>query len=120
MTEEVKELVKLSLNKPMRLSADPSSKRPPGLTEEYVNHYLSFPTNLFLNIRLPNLLSLNCRVVRIRRTREANQEAVLLSLCTRTFKEKVIIFRLDFTRKCDAFLVQVPYSAYKVCLFAFH
>ncbi|CAH2078860.1 unnamed protein product [Thlaspi arvense] len=65
MTEEVKELVKLSLNKPMRISADPSARRPPGLTEE---------------------------VVRIRRTREANQEAVLLSLCTRTFKSKVIIF----------------------------
>ncbi|KAG2268961.1 hypothetical protein Bca52824_063516 [Brassica carinata] len=65
MTEEVKELVKLSLNKPLRLSADPSARRPPGLIEE---------------------------VVRIRRTREANQEAVLLSLCTRTFKSKVIIF----------------------------
>ncbi|CAN7110230.1 unnamed protein product [Brassica rapa subsp. narinosa] len=65
MTEEVKELAKLSLNKPLRLSADPSARRPPGLTEE---------------------------VVRIRRTREANQEAVLLSLCTRTFKSKVIIF----------------------------
>lgn len=59
-------------------------------------------------------------MVRIRRTREANQEAVLLSLCTRTFKEKVIIFRLDFTRKCDAFLVQVPYSACKVWRFAFY
>ncbi|KAG5414318.1 hypothetical protein IGI04_001885 [Brassica rapa subsp. trilocularis] len=65
MTEEVKELAKLSLNKPLRLSADPSARRPPGLTEE---------------------------VVRIRRTREANQEAVPLSLCTRTFKSKVIIF----------------------------
>ncbi|WZY69992.1 hypothetical protein YC2023_002232 [Brassica napus] len=65
MTDEVKELAKLSLNKPLRLSADPSARRPPGLTEE---------------------------VVRIRRTREANQEAVLLSLCTRTFKSKVIIF----------------------------
>ncbi|RID79108.1 hypothetical protein BRARA_A01876 [Brassica rapa] len=65
MTEEVKELAKLSLNKPLRLSADPSARRPPGLTEE---------------------------VVRIRRTREANQEAVLLSLCTRTFESKVIIF----------------------------
>ncbi|KAF3572924.1 hypothetical protein F2Q69_00060112 [Brassica cretica] len=70
MTEEVKELVKLSLNKPLRLSADPSARRPPGLTEE---------------------------VVRIRRTREANQEAVLLSLCTRTFKSKVIIFRFAFS-----------------------
>ncbi|CAN6923119.1 unnamed protein product [Brassica oleracea] len=65
MTDEVKELVKLSLNKPLRLSADPSARRPPGLTEE---------------------------VVRVHRTREANQEAVLLSLCTRTFKSKVIIF----------------------------
>jgi len=44
MTEEVKELVKLSLNKPLRLSADPSARRPPGLTEEYVSHYLSFST----------------------------------------------------------------------------
>lgn len=41
MTEEVKELVKLSLNKPLRLSADPSARRPPGLTEEYVSFYSS-------------------------------------------------------------------------------
>ncbi|XVF35946.1 hypothetical protein REPUB_Repub19eG0015700 [Reevesia pubescens] len=54
MTEEVDELVKLSLTRPLRLSADPSSKRPSTLTEE---------------------------VVRIRRMREVNQEAVLLSLC---------------------------------------
>ncbi|KAF0889955.1 hypothetical protein E2562_034411 [Oryza meyeriana var. granulata] len=32
------------------------------------------------------------RVVRIRRAREANQEAVLLALCLKTFKDKVIIF----------------------------
>uniref|UniRef100_A0A0E0FC76 RNA helicase n=1 Tax=Oryza meridionalis TaxID=40149 RepID=A0A0E0FC76_9ORYZ len=31
-------------------------------------------------------------VVRIRRAREANQEAVLLALCLKTFKDKVIIF----------------------------
>ncbi|XP_030484041.2 DEAD-box ATP-dependent RNA helicase 28 [Cannabis sativa] len=65
MTEQVDELVKLSLNKPLRLSADPSSKRPAKLTEE---------------------------VVRLRRMREVNQEAVLLSLCSRTFTSKVIIF----------------------------
>ncbi|OVA19622.1 Helicase [Macleaya cordata] len=65
MTEEVDELIKLSLNRPMRLSADPSTKRPATLTEE---------------------------VVRIRRTREVNQEAVLLALCTKTFTAKVIIF----------------------------
>ncbi|XP_015875716.2 DEAD-box ATP-dependent RNA helicase 28 [Ziziphus jujuba] len=65
MTEEVNELVKLSLAKPLRLSADPSAKRPATLTEE---------------------------VVRIRRMREVNQEAVLLALCSKTFSSKVIIF----------------------------
>ncbi|PKI66360.1 hypothetical protein CRG98_013162 [Punica granatum] len=65
MTEEVDELIKLSLTKPLRLSADPSSKRPATLTEE---------------------------VVRIRRMRETNQEAVLLALCSKTFTSKVIIF----------------------------
>lgn len=34
MTEEVDELVKLSMTKPMRLAADPSTKRPATLTEE--------------------------------------------------------------------------------------
>lgn len=34
MTTEVDELVKLSLTKPLRLSADPSAKRPVALTEE--------------------------------------------------------------------------------------
>ncbi|CAN4094003.1 unnamed protein product [Withania somnifera] len=65
MTEEVDELIKLSLNKPLRLSADPSAKRPAKLTEE---------------------------VVRIRRLREGNHEAVLLALCTKTFTSKVIVF----------------------------
>lgn len=65
LTEEVDELIKLSLTKPLRLSADPSAKRPSTLTEE---------------------------VVRIRRMREVNQEAVLLSLCSKTFTSKVIIF----------------------------
>ncbi|CAA0842234.1 DEAD-box ATP-dependent RNA helicase 28 [Striga hermonthica] len=65
MTERVDELIKLSLVKPLRLSADPSTKRPSALTEE---------------------------VVRIRRTLEGNQEAVLLSLCSKTFTSKVIIF----------------------------
>ncbi|KAK2976650.1 hypothetical protein RJ640_008186 [Escallonia rubra] len=65
MTEQVDELIKLSLKKPLRLSADPSTKRPASLTEE---------------------------VVRIRRTREGNHEAVLLALCSKTFTSKVIIF----------------------------
>ncbi|KAK3222850.1 hypothetical protein Dsin_009875 [Dipteronia sinensis] len=65
MTEQVDELITLSLTRPLRLSADPSAKRPSTLTDE---------------------------VVRIRRIREVNQEAVLLSLCTKTFTSKVIIF----------------------------
>ncbi|CAL5440469.1 unnamed protein product [Camellia sinensis] len=65
MTEEVDELIKLSLTRPLRLSADPSTKRPASLTEE---------------------------VVRIRRMREVNQEAVLLALCSKTFTSRVIIF----------------------------
>ncbi|GAB2219154.1 hypothetical protein Droror1_Dr00006784 [Drosera rotundifolia] len=65
MTEDVQELVKLSMTKPLRLSADPSAKRPASLTEE---------------------------VIRIRRMREAHQEAILLSICSRTFISKVIIF----------------------------
>ncbi|KAG4991110.1 hypothetical protein JHK87_024567 [Glycine soja] len=62
---EVDELIKLSLSKPLRLSADPSTKRPATLTEE---------------------------VVRIRRMSEVNQEAVLLAMCSKTFTSKVIIF----------------------------
>ncbi|KAM7258647.1 hypothetical protein ACFE04_014388 [Oxalis oulophora] len=65
MTEEVNELIKMSLTKPMRLAADPSAKRPARLTEE---------------------------VVRLRRMREVNHEAVLLALCSNSFKSKVIIF----------------------------
>ncbi|GFP95250.1 dead-box ATP-dependent RNA helicase 28 [Phtheirospermum japonicum] len=65
MTEKIDELVKLSLDKPLRLSADPSAKRPAALTEE---------------------------VVRLRRNLEGNEEAVLLALCSKTFTSKVIIF----------------------------
>ncbi|KAA8528760.1 hypothetical protein F0562_036115 [Nyssa sinensis] len=65
LTEEIDELIKLSLTRPLRLSADPSAKRPATLTEE---------------------------VIRIRRMREVNQEAVLLVLCSKTFTSKVIIF----------------------------
>lgn len=42
MNTELDELVKLSLNNPVRLSADPSAKRPARLTEEYVIYLDSF------------------------------------------------------------------------------
>lgn len=47
------------------------------------------PLNFFLK-----LVNYVCRVVRIRRMREGNHEAVLLALCFKTFTSKVIIFRL--------------------------
>eukprot|EP01018_Ginkgo_biloba_P019412 Gb_16576 [translate_table: standard] len=65
MTDEVDELIKLSLTSPVRLSADPATKRPSTLTEE---------------------------VIKIRPVHEANQEAILLALCSRTFTTKTIIF----------------------------
>ncbi|XP_057864908.2 DEAD-box ATP-dependent RNA helicase 28 isoform X1 [Cryptomeria japonica] len=65
MTEEVDELIKLSLNSPVRLSADPFTKRPSTLVEE---------------------------VIKIRQNHEATQEAILLALCSRNFTNKVIVF----------------------------
>eukprot|EP00250_Pteridium_aquilinum_P010415 c19370_g1_i2 orf=528-3065(-) len=65
MTEEVNELIKLSLVNPVRLSADPSTQRPKTLLEQ---------------------------VVKIRPQHEGDKEAVLLALCSRSFKSKVIIF----------------------------
>lgn len=41
MTEEVANLIQLSLNCPVRLSADPSTKRPTTLSEEYGNQILN-------------------------------------------------------------------------------
>ncbi|GMH16550.1 hypothetical protein Nepgr_018391 [Nepenthes gracilis] len=65
MTEDVDELIKLSMTRPFYLKANPSAERPASLTEE---------------------------VVRIRGIREAHQEAVLLALCSQTFTSNVIIF----------------------------
>ncbi|KMZ57390.1 DEAD-box ATP-dependent RNA helicase 28 [Zostera marina] len=65
MTEKVDELINLSLTEPVRLQADPSTKRPTSLTEEFI---------------------------RLRRMGDVNQEAVLLSICSKTFTKKVIIF----------------------------
>ncbi|EFJ21243.1 hypothetical protein SELMODRAFT_107914 [Selaginella moellendorffii] len=65
MTDEVSELIKLSLKSPVRLSADPSTERPSTLTEE---------------------------VIRIRAGHEEDKEAIVLSLCSRSLKSKTIIF----------------------------
>jgi superfamily II DNA/RNA helicase len=51
MTEEINDLIKLSLNKPVRLEADPSLKRPATLTEEYAHFILSISPFLFTVVR---------------------------------------------------------------------
>jgi ATP-dependent RNA helicase DDX27 len=65
MTDSVDELVKMSLNKPVRLFVDPKRSVASGLVQEFV---------------------------RVRAGREADRSALLLALCTRTFKYGVIVF----------------------------
>ncbi|OQS05449.1 DEAD/DEAH box RNA helicase [Thraustotheca clavata] len=65
MTSKVDELIKLSMKRPVRISTDPLFDMAQNLVQEFV---------------------------RIRRTREEDREAILLALCTRTFKTNTIVF----------------------------
>ncbi|KDR82696.1 hypothetical protein GALMADRAFT_238187 [Galerina marginata CBS 339.88] len=65
MTDSVDELVKMSLNKPVRLFVDPKRTTASGLVQEFV---------------------------RVRAGKENERSALLAALCKRTFKSKVIIF----------------------------
>ena len=65
MTDSVDELVKMSLNKPVRLFVDPKRSTARGLVQEFV---------------------------RVRAGKEAERSALLASLCKRTFKSGVIVF----------------------------
>ncbi|KAF7306942.1 DEAD-domain-containing protein [Mycena indigotica] len=65
MTDSVDELVKMSLNKPVRLFVDPKRSIARGLVQEFV---------------------------RVRAGKEAERSALLVTLCKRTFKGNVIIF----------------------------
>ncbi|THH02879.1 hypothetical protein EW026_g13 [Hermanssonia centrifuga] len=65
MTDSVDELVRMSLNKPVRLFVDPKRSTARGLLQEFV---------------------------RVRAGKEAERSALLVSLCKRTFKAGVIIF----------------------------
>mmetsp|Transcript_34663 Transcript_34663/g.55440 ORF Transcript_34663/g.55440 Transcript_34663/m.55440 type:complete len:899 (+) Transcript_34663:106-2802(+) len=72
MTTSVNQLAELSLNRPVRVQADPLYDMAARLVQEFV---------------------------RIRPSRERDREAMLLALCTRSFKSKVIVF---FSRKHHA------------------
>eukprot|EP00850_Spirogloea_muscicola_P009958 SM000057S18388 [mRNA] locus=s57:291437:296607:+ [translate_table: standard] len=65
MTEEVAELVRLSLDRPVRLSADPTTMRPVTLVEE---------------------------VVKVKPAQAGQREAMLLALCARSFTHRTIVF----------------------------
>ncbi|CDS04147.1 hypothetical protein LRAMOSA07102 [Lichtheimia ramosa] len=65
MTDNVDQLIRMSLNHPVRLFVDRSNQAATRLVQEFV---------------------------RIRAHKEADRSAVLVSLCRRTFKSKVIIF----------------------------
>ncbi|KAL1738891.1 P-loop containing nucleoside triphosphate hydrolase protein, partial [Schizophyllum fasciatum] len=65
MTDSVDELVRMSLDKPVRLFVDPKRSTAKGLIQEFV---------------------------RVRAGREKERSPLLVALCTRTFKTRVIIF----------------------------
>ncbi|KAF9206871.1 nucleolar DEAD-box protein required for synthesis of 60S ribosomal subunit [Haplosporangium sp. Z 27] len=65
MTDNVDELIRMSLNRPVRLQIDSSNATAARLVQEFV---------------------------RIRQHREEDRPAILLALCSRTFKRRVIIF----------------------------
>ncbi|KAG8817410.1 nucleolar DEAD-box protein required for synthesis of 60S ribosomal subunit, partial [Serendipita sp. 399] len=65
MTDSVDELVRMSLDKPVKLFVDPKRSTAKGLVQEFV---------------------------RVKSGRESERAPLLVALCKRTFKEKVIIF----------------------------
>lgn len=65
MTDSVDELVRMSLNKPVRLFVDPKHSTAKGLVQEFV---------------------------RVRAEKEAERTALLVTLCKRSFKQGVIVF----------------------------
>lgn len=65
MTDDVDELVRMSLNKPVKLFVDPKRSTARGLVQEFV---------------------------RVRSGKESERPALLVALCKRTFKHGVIVF----------------------------
>jgi ATP-dependent RNA helicase DDX27 len=80
MTDSVDELVKISLNKPVRLFVDPKRRTAIELVQEFV---------------------------RIRAGKEQERSAVLVTLCKRTFKSGVIVF---FRTKKLAHQIRILFS----------
>jgi ATP-dependent RNA helicase DDX27 len=80
MTDNVDQLVRMSLKNPVRLFVDKSNQAASRLIQEFV---------------------------RIRANREADRSAILLALCRKTFKKKVIIF---FRSKAAAHQMKIMFG----------
>lgn len=82
MTDTVDELVKMSLDKPVRLFVDPKRSTAKGLIQEFV---------------------------RVRPGKESERSALLVALCKRSFKTGVIIF---FRSKKLAHQIRIVFSLF--------
>ncbi|CAM0135987.1 nucleolar DEAD-box protein required for synthesis of 60S ribosomal subunit [Umbelopsis sp. WA50703] len=80
MTDNVDQLIRMSLQRPVRLMIDPSNQAASKLIQEFV---------------------------RIRAHKEADRAAVLLALCKKTFKRKCIIF---FRSKAAAHQMKIVFG----------
>jgi len=80
MTDKVTELASLSLHKPIRISVDPLMQTSKKLIQEFI---------------------------RIRKNNEDTRDAVLLAVCTNTFKKNTLIF---FREKRDAHRMKIIFS----------
>jgi len=83
MTHDVKQLEAYALKRPVRVTADGSVR-----TDEAEGSLNS--------VRVP--ATLNQEFVRIRKEHEGDREAILLSLCTRSFHTRVIVFTREKRR----------------------
>lgn len=84
MTDSVDELVRMSLNKPVRLFVDPKRSTARGLVQEFV---------------------------RVRSGKESERSAILVALCKRTFKSGVLVF---FRSKKLAHQMRVVFSLFNM------
>jgi ATP-dependent RNA helicase DDX27 len=80
MTDNVDQLIRMSLQRPVRLMIDPSNQAAAKLTQEFI---------------------------RIRAHKEADRPAVLLALCKKTFKRKCIVF---FRSKAAAHQMKIVFG----------
>ncbi|KAJ3214247.1 nucleolar DEAD-box protein required for synthesis of 60S ribosomal subunit [Clydaea vesicula] len=80
MTDNVDDLIKLSLNRPVRLFVNSSTALTSRLTQEFI---------------------------RIRSSKEQHKSAILASLCSRTYKTECIVF---FKSKADAHMMKLVFG----------